>query len=87
MKGWNIFTQDQNSKLVKENMSKKLRLSEKYIQVLNCVHFHGERMWYLVDSFGTMKDFYNIYGRFFSAKYKKLASKNSHQMALRDLWQ
>ena len=45
-------------------------------------------MWYLVDSFGTMKDFYNIYRHFFSAKYKKkIAPVNNHQMVLRDLWQ
>lgn len=44
-------------------------------------------MYYLVDSFGTMKDFYNIYGCFFSAKYKKIAPVNNHQMVLRDLWQ
>lgn len=50
MKEWNVFLQGQNSKLVKENTSKALRLSGKHTQVLKSVCFHGEgwMFWRLV---------------------------------------
>lgn len=75
MKGWNIFAQNYDSKLVKENMSKELRLSEKHTQVLKCVHFHRERIQDLEGGFGKMKDFHKVYGGMCFAKYKNQIQK------------